>query len=128
MTGSCPTFHDICSPRLLAFEFHPDILSSGCSRSDTQPHQECLPSFPLLRWLTIVCFWSRNDHSGLSLCYFPCCKLLIRIHANYHFFYQQTNCSIFSLESLLMQASMLMCTNSFFIQNSLRAHIFTPAP
>ena len=45
------------SPHLLAFEFHPDILSSGCSRSNTQPHQECLPSFPLLRWLTIVCFF-----------------------------------------------------------------------
>ena len=39
-------------------------------------------------------------------------------------FYQQTNCSIFSLESLLMQVSMLMRTSSFLIQNSLRAHIF----
>jgi hypothetical protein len=27
--------------------------------------------------LTIACFWSRNNHSGLSLCYIPCCKLLI---------------------------------------------------
>ena len=39
-------------------------------------------------------------------------------------FYQQTNCSIFSLESLLMQLSMLMCTSFFFIQNSLCVHIF----
>ena len=78
-------------------------------------------------------FWSRSDSCGLSLCYFPFCKLLIQIHANYHCFYQQTNCSIFSLESLLMQVSMLMHISSFLIQNSLRAHIFpcfiiTPVP
>jgi len=40
-------------------------------------------------------------------------------------FYQQTNCSIFSLESLLQQLSMLMCTSSFFIQISFHAHFFS---
>jgi hypothetical protein len=115
------------SPRLLAFEFHPDILSSGCSRSNTQPHQECLSSFPLLRWLTIVLLLLT---SGLVM--ITVVSLFVIFHVvNCSFeyvptiiIYQQTKCSIFSLESLLMQISMLMCTSSFFIQNSLRAHIF----